>query len=179
VLTRPAAGADAGVPPVVTPSTAPVATAQTGPSVRPAPVDPAIPSAALSALRQSAIVNQRLLTDAQRLSAVLAIKWPTGKDIAPILRSLAATAGFGDQLAPDIASWADGAAVSQDYVTFYAAIGGAADDGLAASLSNNRAYVDAGRRMMKIISGMTDLDVASRALAAAADLELAPLKPSR
>ena len=167
------------MPPVVTPSTAPVATAQTGPSVRPAPVDPAIPSAALSALRQSAIVNQRLLTDAQRLSAVLAIKWPTGKDIAPILRSLAATAGFGDQLAPDIASWADGAAVSQDYVTFYAAIGGAADDGLAASLSNNRAYVDAGRRMMKIIGGMTDLDVASRALAATADIELAPLQPSR
>ncbi|MGZ9161072.1 MAG: hypothetical protein ACXW4T_07885 [Candidatus Limnocylindrales bacterium] len=179
VLTRPAAGADVQVPPVVSPSAAPIATAQPAPTTRPAPVDPTIPSAALSALRQSAVVNQRLLTDTERLTAVLKAKWPTGKDIAPILRSLAATAGFGDQAAPDIAAWADGAAVSQDYVTFYAAIGGAADDGLAASLSNNRAYVDAARRMMKIIGGITDLDAAARALAATANLELAPLQPSR
>lgn len=179
VMTRPAAGADVQVPPVVTPSTAPMATAQTVPTVRPAPVDSTIPSAALSALRQSAIVNQRLLTDAERLSAVLALRSPTGKDVAPILRSLAATAGFGDRVAPDIAAWEEGAAVSEGHITFYAAIGGAADDGLAASLSNDRAYVDAGRRMMKIIGGITDLDAASRALAATADIELAPLEPSR
>lgn len=177
-LTRPAAGADVQVPPVVTSSTAPTTTAQTAPTGRPAPVDPTIPSAALAALRQSAIVNQRLLTDAERLSAVLASKSPTGKEVAPILRTLAATASFGDRIAPDIAAWEDGVAVSEGYVTFYAAIGGVADDGLAASVSNNRAYVDAGGRMMKILAGITALDAASRALAATADVELAPLKTS-
>lgn len=160
-------------PPVVTPSQAPRAS-----SAPPPVVDPAIPSAALSALRQSAAVNQRIVADAARLAVALEATRPAGTDIAPILRGLAATAGFGDRVAPDIGDWTAGATVSQGLVTFYAAIGGAADDGLAASLTNDGAYVDAGRRMMAIIGGLAELDAASRALAADADLELPPLDPA-
>ncbi len=169
-VSRPAAAA-VDAPPVVTPSQAVAPTSQPAP-----PIDPGIPAAALSALRQSTVVNQRLLADASKLTGVLAGS-PTGKDIAPILRSLAATAGFGDGLAPSIATWDDGLAVSQGLVTYYAAIGGVAQDGLAASLTNTRAYVDAGTRMMSVMDGMIDLDAASRTLAASADLDLPLLVP--
>ncbi len=170
-VTRPATTA-VDAPPVVTPSQVVAPTSQPVP-----PVDPGIPTAALSALRQSTVVNQRLLADASRLADVLAGS-PTGKDIAPLLRSLAATAGFGDGLAPSIAAWDDGLAVSQGLVTFYAAIGGIASDGLAASLTNTHAYVDAGTRMMSVMDGMIDLDAASRTLAASADLDLPLLVPA-
>ncbi|MGH2477274.1 MAG: hypothetical protein ACRDIL_18595 [Candidatus Limnocylindrales bacterium] len=169
-VTRPAT-ITVDAPPIVTPSQAVLPTSRPVP-----PVDPGIPTAALTALRQSTVVNQRLLADADKLAAALAAS-PAGKDIAPILRSLAANAGFGDGLAPSIAAWDDGLAVSQGLVTFYAAIGGVAQNGLAASLSNTRAYVDAGKRMMAVIDGMTDLDAASRVLAASADLELPLLVP--
>lgn len=172
-LSRPAVLAVVDAPPVVTPTQAPIAT-----SAPPPVVDPTIPSAAASALRQSAAVNQRILADASRLSVALAVARPSGKDIAPILRGLATTADFGDRIAPDIGRWTAGASVSQELVTFYAAIGGAADDGLAASLTNDKAYVAAGRRMMAIVGGLTDLDAASRTLAAGGDLELPPLDPA-
>ena len=159
-------------PPAVTPSQAPVA------SVAPPAVDPSIPAAAVSALRQSAEVNQRILVDAALLSAALQGDAPTGKSIAPILRSLAATAAFGDRLSPAIGTWDEGAALSQSLVTFYAAIGGAADDGLAAAMSNGRAYEEAGKRMMQIVGGIGEIDAASRVLAAEADLELPPLGPT-
>ena len=53
---------------------------------------------------------------------------------------------------------------------FYASIGRIADEGLSASLTNERAYVDAGRQMLALMDGLTDLDAASRVVAASADL---------
>ncbi len=172
LLGQPAAAT--GALPSAIASSPPVASA---PVATPAPsvAVPGVPPAAVSALRQSTIVNQRIVADAARLEQILAIKWPTGRDIAPVLRSMAATAGSGDLVAPTIGTWAEGAALSQTLVTFYAAIGGAADDGLAASMSNSRAYVDAGRRMMSIVSGITEIDAAARALALEAELDLPPL----
>lgn len=172
-MNRPSTVVAAEPPPIVVPSQVPVASA-----VAPPVIDPTVPSAASSALRQSAVVNQRIVADAARLTAALDAARPSATDIAPILRGLASTAGFGDRVAPDIADWGEGATLSQALVTFYAAIGGAADDGLAASLSNDRAYVDAGRRMMAILGGLIDLDAAARTLAADADVDLPPLDPA-
>ncbi len=155
----------------VVPSAVPV------PSAAPVPVEPLAPPAALAALQQSALVNQRLLADADRLNRVVARKNASAGDIAPILRSLASTASFGNGLPPSIATWADGAAVSQGLATFYAAIGRVASDGLAASISNDRAYVLAGRQMLNVLSGLVDLDAASRGLAAGVGVELPPLVP--
>lgn len=171
-LTPTVAAPPVDAPPVVTPSQAPVS------SVAPPPIDPAIPTAAVSALRQSAEVNQRILVDANLLAAELASGSADGKSIAPILRSLAATAKFGDRLSPAIGTWDQGMLLSQQLVTFYAAIGGAADDGLSAAISNDRAYVKAAERMMQIIAGVTDLDLASRALAAEAKIELPIVGPT-
>jgi hypothetical protein len=169
---KPVAQAPTNVTPV-SPSAAPVA-----PSV-PAPVvNPGIPASAVSALRQSTILNQRLLADADKLAAALRAGSPSGAEIAPLLRTMASTASFGDRLAPAVADWPDGAAVSQSLTTFYAAVGRIAEDGLSASVQNGRAYADAGKRMLSVLAQISDLDAASRALAASADLELPPLVPT-
>jgi hypothetical protein len=165
--------------PVVQPATTALPTARpVAPSVVPPVVDPAIPASALSALRQSTMLNQRLLADADRLAAALRADRPSGADIAPLLRGLASTASFGDRLAPAVAEWPDGAAVSRGLAAFYAAIGRVAEEGLTASVQNSRAYVDAGKRMLVVLGQVTDLDAASRALAATADVELPPLVPT-
>ena len=176
VITRPVATPATQVPIAVVPSAVPVATL--APTPVPPVVDPGIPAVAVSALRQSTTLNQRLLADADRLSVALAADRPSGAEIAPLLRTLASTALFGDRLAPSIAEWPDGAALSQGLATFYAEVGRVADEGLTASVKNNGAYVDAGKRMLVLLGQLTDLDAASRSLASSADLELPPLDPA-
>jgi hypothetical protein len=169
----------AQAPVAAIPWAVPVAPAAPVVTAAPPPVTPLVPPAALSALRQSAVVNQRLLADADLLATALGATKPSSAEIAPLLRSLASTASFGDRLAPAVAKWDDGDAVSVALGAFYASIGRIADDGLSASLTNERAYVDAGRQMLALMDGLTDLDAASRGLAASADLELPPLVPAR
>ena len=176
LMTRPVATPVAQTPTTVLPSAVPVVPSVAAPVVDPA--IPAIPAAAASALRQSTTLNQRLLADADRLAAVLASDRPSGAEIAPLLRAMASTASFGDRLAPNVAQWADGAAVSEGLATLYAAVGRVAEEGLTASVQNNRAYVDAGKRMLVVLDEVTGLDTASRELAATADLELPPLGPA-
>jgi hypothetical protein len=160
----------AAIPSAVPTSVAPI------PSV--APAAPQVPPVALSALRQSTIVNQRLLADRDLLARAMAVDAPSAADIAPLLRTLASTAAFGDRLAPTVGTWEDGAAVSRQLAAFYAAVDRVADDGLAASIANERAYIDAGRRMLAVLDGLTDLDAASRRLAGTVDVELPPLTPA-
>jgi hypothetical protein len=139
----------------------------------------AVPPAALSALRQSTVVNQRLLADGDLLARALAGGDPSAAEIAPLLRGLATNAAFGDRLVPAVASWDAGVAVSQGLAAFYESIARVADEGLAASLTNERAYADAGRKMLVILDGLTDLDAASRGLAASVDTELPALVPAQ
>ena len=171
--TRPIEVVVVAAPVVVTPTAAPLASVPA-----PAPVaNPGIPSSALSALRQSSLLNQRVLDDAARLTAALSATKPSSSEIAPILRSMASTATFGQRLAPTVGGWDQAEVVSADLVAFYASIARTADDGLSSSLSSRGTYVAAGERMLKIVAGLDALDAASRALAANADLELPPLTP--
>lgn len=174
-LTRPADLPIVQPPVAIVPSAAPAVRAAPAPV---APAIPGVPPSALSALRQSTVVNQRLLADGDLLARALAGGDPSAAEIAPLLRGLATNAAFGDRLVPAVASWDDGVAVSQGLAAFYASIARVADDGLAASLTNERAYIDAGRKMLLILDGLTDLDAASRGLAATADTELPPLIPA-
>lgn len=167
--TRPAEVVVVPAPAVVAPSQAPI------PSAPPPAADPGIPSSALSALRQSTLLNQRVLDDVGRLTAALSTAKPSSSEIAPILRSMASTATFGQRLAPTVGGWDQAEVVSADLVAFYAAIARTADEGLSSSLSSTRTYVAAGERMLEIGAGLDALDGASRALAASADLELPPL----
>lgn len=171
-LTRvqPVAAVDGGV--VVQPTAAPIATAAP-PAATAAPlIDPAVPTAAISALRQTALVNQRVAADAGILAAALAVAEPSSSEIARALRSMSSNATFGERIAADIADWGDGVTVATDLGTFYAAIRSTAAEGLGASLGNDAAYVAAGRDMLSLVQGLAALDAAARSLAAEADVEL-------
>jgi hypothetical protein len=172
-LSRPTEIAVIQPPAAAVPSAAPVV------SAAPPPVETRVPPSALSALRQSTVVNQRLLADGDLLARALSGADPSPAEIAPLLRGLATNAAFGERLVPAVASWDEGVTVSQGLAAFYASIARVADDGLAASLTNERGYVDAGRKMLLILDGLTDLDAASRGLAAGADTELPPLMPAQ
>jgi hypothetical protein len=166
---RPAAVPVLEAPQVVTSSQVAV------PSVAAPVVDPGIPSGAISALRQSTRLNQRVVADAERLTTALAATKPSSSAIAPILRSMATHASFGARLAPTVGEWGKASAVSDDLAAFYAAIAATAQHGLSASLSSTRAYEAAAEEMLQVVAGLDDIDSASRSLAAGADFELPPL----
>ena len=166
---RPAAVPVVQAPPIVAPSQVAV------PSIAVPVVDPGIPSGAVSALRQSTRLNQRVLADAERLTTALAARKPSTAEIAPILRSMATHASFGAKLAPTVGEWGSASAVSEDLAAFYAAIAATAEHGLSSSLSSTRAYEAAGQEMLQVVAGLDDIDAASRALAAGADFELPSL----
>jgi hypothetical protein len=146
---------------------------------QPNPAAAAVPPAALSALRQSIVINQRLLGDADQLARALKRTNPAAEEIAPLLRSMSSTASFGDRIAPTVRSWEAGDAVGKSLASFYRSIARVASDALSASLANDRAYADAGRRMLAVMDKVVDLDAASRGLAATVGTELPPLIPGR
>ena len=166
--TKPVEAVTAPASAVVEPSRAPIPSA-------PPVADPGVPGSALSALRQSTLLNQRLLDDGGRLTAALSSTRPSSSEIAPILRSMASTATFGERLAPTVGVWDRADVVSADLAAFYAAIGRTADEGLSSSLSSSQTYVAAGERMLELVAGLETLDAAARVVAASADLELPPL----
>lgn len=173
ILTRPTAAPTTGDPTTPAASAAPAASAVV-PSAAPV-VDPAIPTAAVSALRQAAALNQRLADDGGRLAAALAVNPRSTADLARILRSLSSNAQFGERLAPEVGRWAAAGGLSTDLATLYAEVGLTARDGLAASLRNDAAYVDASRRMVALLGGLAAVDAEARPLADEAGLQLAPL----
>jgi hypothetical protein len=161
----------------------PVASAVPGASVAvvpsaAAPVRPTMPSAAVSALRQAADLNQRLVADGDRLAAALAVRRPSSPELARILRSLSLSAAYGDRIAPQVGAWDEAATLSTDLGVLYAAVGTTARDGLAASYSNTGAYVRASRSMLTVLGGLVALDAAAQPLAAKAGVALAPLVPT-
>lgn len=149
-------------------SAAPVATG--------APVEvPGIPTAALSALGQSANVNLRLAADADRLTAALRARNPSSSDLARILRSLSSNASFGERLPASLTTWGDARAYASGLAAFYERVGASARDGLAASLSNERAYTAAAKRTLKMLGTLTALDRQAQDLAATAGISVPSL----
>lgn len=154
-------------------STAPVASVAPATSAGPV-VDPGVASSALSALRQSALLNQRLSDDGIRLAEAVAVATPSSADLSRILRNLASSASFGDRIAPDLADWSQATGLSSDLVILYATIGETAREGLRNALSNDAAYVAAARQMIDLLGGLPALDSEARTLARTVDLEMPP-----
>lgn len=157
------------------PSALPAATA--APLLTPPPAGgPVVPTAAQSALRQTALVNQRIATGAGLLAAALVADAPSSSDIARALRSMSSNALFAQGIAADIAAWDAGTVVAADLGSFYGAIHSTASEGLGASLNNDTAYIAAARAMLALVDGLGALDGAARDLAATIDLELPPVE---
>lgn len=161
---------------VVTPSQVPA-----GASVGAAPSRPvefpvlAAPPAAVSALGGTAVVNGRIAVDAVSLSSTLVAKDTSSIEIARALRSLAADAALGIDVAGRLGSWRDAAPVMTRLETFYRTMADTARIALQTSFGDNAGYRSAAAEMLKVLAGLGDVDAASRTLATTVNLELPPV----
>lgn len=146
------------------------------------PADVGIPSGAVSALRQAAILNARFTAHAGELKAILKRKGSEGIDVARVLRALNSDAAFGVDLAPAIAPWPEAAKLSRDLGSFYQAVRKASQRGLQASLSDKSAYRATGKRMSALLAKLPALDAAAARIVTEAGLaplvEPAPSAPA-
>lgn len=165
-LNGPVAGASAAPSTGVSPSVAPSFVA---------PPNLGAPAAAISALSGTAVVNGRISVDADTLVATLARADAKTIEMARALRSLAADAALGIDLAGRIQAWNGAASVRTGLDDFYRAMADTARDGLRASLSDAAAYRKAGAAMVTVLGSLGDIDSRSRALAGTIGLELPPV----
>lgn len=177
------AGVMAGLSDVVRPPaqadvTAPAADT-TGPSVTAPAATPTIqaglaPAPARSALRQTAVVNDRLAQGLIDLEATLAAPSFDPAATATIIRTIASEAATGaDQLAR-LATWPRAAALADDLRVFYEELRTTARSGLANSITNSPAYRTTAEALRTTLSRLPDLDARLAVLLEAAALETRP-----
>jgi hypothetical protein len=148
---NPGAGPDASVDPGM----GPVATA---------------PKAALAAMRQMALLDQRLATDGAALRS--AVKSGRAGDIARTIRALGADAAVGAKYVEPLGTWPDAAGVAASRSAFYKSISSTARAALAKSISNKKAYKASGKSMLTVLKKVPKLDTAARELAHTVGAEL-------
>jgi predicted lysophospholipase L1 biosynthesis ABC-type transport system permease subunit len=161
-------------------ATTPVASAApaTVPTAAPplvAPPEFAAPAAAVSALSGTAVVNGRIAVDAATLVSTLGRSNATSIELARALRSLAADAALGIDLAGRLAPWTEAADVRTGLDDFYRAMAQEARTGLRSSLNDPGAYRKAGAAMLPVLRTMASVDTQSRGLADSIGLELPPV----
>jgi hypothetical protein len=133
------------------------------------------PSAAVSALTGTAVVNGRIAVDAATLATALADEDARTISIARALRSLAADAALGGDLTDRLAPWTDAAPVRNRLDGFYQRMAKTAHDALRMSLNDKGSYRSSGAEMMSVLISLREVDAASRALASSIGLELPPV----
>jgi hypothetical protein len=135
----------------------------------PAPTVPAVSRAALS---QAAALNSRLLDGEAELRLLLRDEDLDGAAVADTLRSLAADAAFGQDLAPRLGQWDAAYELSLDLANLYASVRATSREALAASITNDPAYRAAAQKMITVLEELPPLDARLRELAATIDLKL-------
>jgi hypothetical protein len=169
-LATPQVGTGTGSTPLTKPTQPPVV------ATRPPVVEnPGVPSIARSALGQVGELHVRMATGAALLDSALEASTLDVSDVASLLRSLAADAAYGTDLAPRLAEWDDASPLAEELVAFYAQLRDTARDGLRASLTDAAAYRAAGVAMLDALDGMTTVDADARALADDADVDMPAL----
>jgi hypothetical protein len=159
------------VVPSAAPSAAPSPTAMPSYAIE----NPLAPVAAVSALSGTAVVNGRIAVDAKTLSNTLARSNATTTEIARALRSLAADAALGIDLAGRLATWPDASPVQTALDDFYRSMSQTARTGLRYSLADPAGYRAAGAAMLDVLATLGPVDALSRTLAETVDLELPPV----
>ncbi len=175
-----AAAFAAATPIATSPAAVPSAPAGAGaPSSAPAGAvtDAGLPRGVMAGLLQVASVNDRLARSVATLTTLLADRRSGAGDIAPVLRKIAADARSGGQAASLLTPWSPATALAADAARLYAAAAASATSGLAAPLSDDAAYVSAGRRMLMALAPLAEVDAVTRAVAGGSGITLAEAAP--
>jgi hypothetical protein len=135
-----------------------------------------VPAAAAAALGGTAVVNNRITTDAAALAQVLSNAGTPTINVARALRALAADAQLGLDMTGRLTPWTDAAPVAAKLDAFYGGLADAARDALRVSLNDGAAYRRAGAELIAQVRGLAEVDAATRQLAATAGLSLPPLQ---
>lgn len=174
LLASAAAAVQAGVGTVgasAVPSPDPSAVATTAPVATPTPVVAiTIPSAAVSALSQTTILDARIVADATDLETARAAK--STPDIARALRALASDAANGTVQAKRLKLWSEAGTVVAFRLDFYDRVTDQALAALKVTLADGKTYRTAAAEMLVILADLPGLDAMSRGLADVAGVEL-------
>ena len=162
-----------GVPTGSAAASHPAATA-TAPS-EPPTTPTGVPAGASVALSGTALINNRITTDAGKLAATLSDPNAATVDVARAMRALAADAQQGLDMSARLTPWTDAAPVAAKLDAFYRGLADAARDALRVSLNDATAYRRAGAELIGQMRGLAEVDAAARALAAGAGISLPPL----
>lgn len=178
------AGVMAGLPGVVRPpaqAEVPAAPAAgktdpsaTAPAATPSASVVVVTAPARSALRQTAVVNDRLAQGGVDLDAALAASSFDPAATATVIRVIASEAATGaDQLAR-LATWPRAAALASDLRAFYDELRTTARSGLANSITNSPAYRTTAEALRTTLGRLPDLDARLAVLLEVAALESRP-----
>jgi len=137
--------------------------------------EPTAPPIAVSALRQTASVNARLVAGGDDLRALALDPDFDPNRVAHVLRDLASQAVVGMTLVSRLDVWTDADPVAENLAELYSRVRVAAREGLSASLHNAPAYRAAAAEMLAVLDGLPAVDAASRELALSIDVELPPV----
>lgn len=127
-------------------------------------------SDSLAAMRQMALLDERMAADGATLRSAVKANRPA--DIARAIRTLGSDAGVGAKYVAALRTWPDAAGLAASREDFYAAVTSSAKAGLTKSISNKKAYQNSGKAMLTVLKKVPKLDTAARKLAATAGVEL-------
>jgi hypothetical protein len=144
------------------------------PIVVPAFVPPAVgvPFKVRVALDQSIAINVRMAAVTPKLRAELARPNLDSGTVAELLRDLGADATFGADLVTRVDDWSEAGYVAADLDLLYADVRSIAGSGLAASLTNDRAYRTAAQRMVAVLRRIHIVNSGIQTLATSAGITL-------
>jgi hypothetical protein len=134
------------------------------------PVAAVAPKASLAAMRQIALLDQRIADDGALLASAVRANRPD--NIARALRALGADSAVGAKYVEALATWPDAAAVAASRSAFYDKVTSTSRAALAKSISNKKAYKASGKSMLTVLKKVAKLDTDARALAATAGSDL-------
>ncbi len=134
------------------------------------PVATVAPKASLAAMRQIALLDQRIAEDGASLAS--AVKANRPDNIARALRALGADSAVGAKYVEALATWPDAADLAASRSAFYDKVSSTSRAALAKSISNKKAYKASGKSMLTVLKKVVKLDTDARALAATVGSEL-------
>jgi len=148
---------------------APVAQPSRGPSPEPTASATTTPTASVSAssqlgplivssLQTMLIINQRLATASDDLAKAVAVRTPVAEDIAAILRRINSDMAAGTDAANRLLAEPRTAALGNALVAFYAKVAAQNAQTLGTSIRVVSAYVDGGKKVIRILAGLGALD---------------------